>query len=66
MDPGLDSLKTASRKIVHKTGWLLGKKIADIVTNSYDYNIVKIKPAEEKTIPPEIREKILNELRKLL
>ena len=57
LDTGLDSLKTASKKVVCKTGELLGDKIADAVTSSYDDKIVKTKPAEEIIIQPEKREK---------
>ena len=41
LDTGLDSLKTPSRKVVHKTGEVIGNKIADSVINSYDNKIVK-------------------------
>ena len=54
MGTGLDPLKTASKKIVHKeaeaTGEFLGSEITDKI----------VKPAEEIIIPPE---EILNELR---
>ena len=53
MDTGLDSLKTSSKKVIHKTGEVLGYKIADAVTNLYDDKIVKTKPVEEIIIPPE-------------
>ena len=32
MDTGLDSLKTASKKVVYKAGEFLGNKTADAVT----------------------------------
>ena len=69
LDTGLDALKTASKKIVHKvaegTCEFIGNKIAD--------KIVKAKPAidenskniEEVIIPPEKREEILNALRQV-
>ena len=41
MDTGLDSLKTASKKIVHKAGEFLGIKIEDAVTTSNNDKIVK-------------------------
>ena len=41
LDIGLDSLKTASKKVVHKTGEFLKNKIADAVVKSNDDNIVK-------------------------
>ena len=66
LDTGLDFLKTASKKVVNKTGGFLGNKIADAVTNLYDNKIVKTKPVEEMIIPPEKREQILNELRQVL
>ena len=46
MDTGLDSLKTASKKVVQKTSKLLGNKIEDPVTNLYDDKIVKQEPVE--------------------
>ena len=57
MDKGLDSLKTASKKIVHKAGEFLGNKTADAVTKSNDSNIGKQQPAEEIIIPLEKKEK---------
>ena len=74
MDTGLDSLKTASKKVVHRTGELLGNKIADAVTKSNDDKIIKPKHVidenprnvEEIIIPPEKREEILNALRQVL
>ena len=74
MDTGLDSLKTASKKVVHRTSELLGNKIADAVTKSNDDKIVKPKHVidenprnvEEIIIPPEKREEILNALRQVL
>ena len=53
LDTGLHSLKTASRKVIHKTAEFLGKKIADVVTNSYDDKSKKTKPVEEIIIPQE-------------
>ena len=63
---GLGSLKTASKKVFHKTGEFLGNKIADAVTNSYDDKIVKQEPVEEIIVPPIKRKQILNELRQVL
>ena len=34
LNTGLDSLKTASEKVVHKTGKFIGNKIAHTATNS--------------------------------
>ena len=44
---GLDSLKTATEKVFHKTSEFLGDKIAGVVANSYGNKIVKIKSVEE-------------------
>ena len=60
----LDYLKTTSKKVVHKTGEFLGKKIADAVTKSSNNKIVKQEP--KIIIPPEKRDEILNELRQVL
>ena len=40
----LDSLRTASKKLVHKADEFLGSKIADAVAKSYVNKIVKTKP----------------------
>ena len=60
MDKELDSLKTASKKVVHKTGEFLGNKIADAVTKSKNDKIVKEEPVEEINIPPKKGDEILN------
>ena len=56
LDTRLDSLKSVSSKVVHKTSESSGNKIANVVTNLY----------EEIIILPEKREEILKELRQLL
>ena len=66
LDTGLDTVKTASKKVVHKAGKFLGNKIADEVTKSNDNKIEKQEPVEETLIPPEKRDEILNKLRKVL
>ena len=66
MEAGLDSLKTTSKKVVHKAGEFIGNKIADVVTKSNDDNIVKQEPVEQIIIPPEKRDEILNKLRRAL
>ena len=66
LDTGLDSLKAASKNVVHKTGEFLGNKIADAVTMSNDDKIVKQEPVEEIIIPLEERDAILNELGQIL
>ena len=69
-DTGLDAVKTASKKVVHKTGEVLENKIADAVTKSNNDNIVKPDEnsgnVEEIIIPPEKRDEILNKLRKVI
>ena len=66
LDTELDSLKTASKKVVHKTDKFLGNKIADVVTKPNDDKIVKQEPVKEIIIQPENRDEILNKLRQLL
>ena len=66
LDTGLDSLKTASKKVLHKAGEFLGNKVVDAVTKSNDDKIVKKEPAEEIIIPPEKKEEILKKLRQIL
>ena len=61
MDTGLDSLKPASKKEVHKTNESLENRNADAVTNLNNDKIKK--PVEEILAPPEKREEI-NELNK--
>ena len=66
LDTGLDSLKTTSKKVVHKAGKFLGNQIADVVTKSNDDKIVKQEPVEEIIIPLEKRDEILNKLKTVL
>ena len=66
LNTGLDSLKTAFRKEVHKAAEFIGNKIADTVTKSNDDETVKQEPVEEIVIPTEKIDKILNKLRKVL
>ena len=74
MDTRLDSLKTPSKKVFHRTGEFLRNKIADAVTKLNDNKIVKTKrvidenprSVEEIIIAPEKSEEILNELRQVL
>ena len=54
----------ASKKIVYKAGKFIGNKIADAVTKSNGDKILKQELVKEIIIPPENREKILNELNK--
>ena len=66
MDTGLDSLKAASKTVVHKEGEFLRNKIAEAVTKSNDDKIVKQEPVEEIIIPLEERNEILHKLRKVM
>ena len=56
LDTWIDSLKIASKIIVHKTSEYLGNKIADTVAKSYDEKIVKpdenSRDVEETVTPP--------------
>ena len=54
MDAGLDSRKTASKKVVHKASEFLGNKIADAVTKSNNDNdkTEKQEPVEVIIVPP--------------
>ena len=56
LNTGLDSLKTASNKVVRKEGKFLGNKIADALTKSNDHKIVKQETVEEIIILPEMKQ----------
>ena len=43
LDTGLDALKIASKKVVHKAGGFLGNKSADPDPKSNDNKIVKVR-----------------------
>ena len=66
LDTGLDAVKTASKKVVHKAGEFIGNKTADPLANLNDDNTEKQEPVEETIIPLEKREETLNKLRKVL
>ena len=66
LDSGLDSLKTASKKVVHKAGQFLENKIVDGVAKSYNDSTEKQETVEEINIPPEKGDEILSKLRKVL
>ena len=66
LDTVLDFLKTASKKVVHKAGEVLGNKIADVVITSNDDKFVKQEPVYEIIIQLEKGEEILDKLRKVL
>ena len=66
---GIDAAKTASKRVVQKTaeatGDLTGNKIADKVT-SVGKSKEKINKPEEIYIPPEKRQKIVDDLKLFL
>ena len=47
LDTGLDAVKTASEKVVHKADEILGNKTAETVTKSNDDKIVKLMKIQE-------------------
>ena len=63
LDTGLDSLKTASKKVTHQIDALWVNKTADAVTNSNDKKTVKSKPAEETDIPQEKKRSKINRIK---
>ena len=67
---GLDVAKAASKKVVHKTaeakGEFIGNKIGEKIPKPKPVSEANSRNAEEIKIPPEEREVILNELRKVL
>ena len=63
---GLDAVKTAFKKVVHKAGEFLRNKIAEAVTESNNDKIKKQEPVEEIIIPLEKRDEIFHKLRKIL
>ena len=70
LDTGLDALKTASKKVVHKpaaaTGEFIGNKIADKIVKKNPVIDENSRNVEEIIIPPEKREEILNKLGQVL
>ena len=66
LNKGLDAVKTAFKKVVHKAGEFLRNKIAEAVTKSNHDKIKKQEPVEEIIIPLEKRDEIFNKLRKIL
>ena len=63
MNTGLDPLKNASKKVVHKTGRFLGNKIANKIAKPKHVTDENPRNIEEIIIPPEKREEIINEMR---
>ena len=47
LDIGLDAVKTASEKVVHKADEILGNKTAETVTKSNDDKMVKLMKIQE-------------------
>ena len=66
MHTELDSLKIASKKVVHKAGEFLRTKISEAVTKLNDDKTEKQEPVEETIILLEKRDEILFKLRKVL
>ena len=66
----INALKTASKKLICKaaeaTGEFLGNKIANKIVKQKPVTDENSRNVEEIIIPPEKREEILNELRKIL
>ena len=48
MDTGLDAVKTATKKVIHKAGEFIGHKIADAVAKLYDHKNVKQEPSSTR------------------
>ena len=65
-DTGLGTLKTASKKVVHKTGVFSVNKITDAVTKSNDNKVIKQELIEQIIIPLKKRDEILKGLRQVL
>ena len=59
------TVKTASKKVVHKTSQFLENKIANAVTKSKENEIVRQEPVEGIVILPQKREEKMIELRQV-
>ena len=66
LDTGLDSLKTAYKKVGHKASECMGNKTADTLTKSNDDNIEIQEPVSDTIVPPEKGNEILDKLRNVL
>ena len=70
LDTGLDALKAASEKVVHKTtegtGEFIGNKIAEKIVKSKHVIDENPRNVEEIIIAPEQKEEKFNELRQIL
>ena len=65
MSTGLDAVKIASKKVVHKAAEFLGIKIVHEVTKSNDDKTEKEEPAEEIIIPPEENRRNIKQVKKI-
>ena len=66
MDPAVVTIKTAFKNVVRKSGEFIGNKIIDAVTNSSNDMIVKQEPVAKIIMPPEKRDEILSNMRRVL
>ena len=70
MDTRTDSVKTASKNVIHKSDEFLGNSILDAVAKTKDDKIMKPdenpRNVEEIITPLEKRDEILDKLRKVL
>ena len=68
--PGLNALKTTTKKVVHKaaeaTGKFIWNKIADKIVKPKHVTEANLRNIERIIIPREKRDEILNELREVL
>ena len=66
MNTGLDAVKIASKKVVHKSGEFLGNKFVHEVTKSDDDKTEKQKLAEEIIILPEKKRRNIKQIKKII
>ena len=66
MNTGLDAVKIASKKVVHKSGEFLGNKFVHEVTKSDDDKTEKQKLAEEIIILPEKKTRNIKQIKKII
>ena len=64
LDTGLDGVKAASKKVVHKAGEFLGNNIVDAVAKLNGDKIEKQEPVDQIIIPPEKKMKSYTNLEK--
>ena len=63
---GVVAVKIAFKNIVPKSGEFIGNKIIDAVTKSSNDKTVKQEPVAKIIMPPEKRDEILNNMRRVL